>query len=527
VEPIARAGDRADPARRLSRRRFLSGLGAAGGAAAVTAALVALDRAPAAAARPAPYRRPRAADFTLQGRANEGHVVVIGAGIAGLGAAHELLRAGYDVTVVEAAARVGGRNWTVRNGTVYADRSGETQRCTFEAPRWLNAGPARIAQHHTTLEYCRDLDVPVEVFVNANVDAFVEQDGTVRRRRSVVADLDGYIAELLTKAMSTADLDGEISDAEANGVLDHLRTVGALGRSDRGYDRPPGVDAGSVGTPDELDLLLGLGIAPRLAFDRDWHQAMPMFHPVGGMDRLVDAFVAAVGPARIRTSAPVARIERTLRGVRVGIAPAAGGATDTIEADWGICTIPPHLAAELPNPWPLDVRRALREPVSTGTGKIGLEYDRRFWEEDDRILGGITTTAPDTRVIWYPSTGYLGAGGVLVGAYPFGPEGDAFGRLSHAQREQLALERGEAIHGAAYRDELVSSFSVDWGSVDRIEGAWSTFVGHGSGYRRLLRPTGRWFFAGDWLSHATGWQHGALESARHAVTTLHEAALAQ
>ena len=31
-----------------------------------------------------------------------------------------------------------------------------------------------------------------------------------------------------------------------------------------------------------------------------------------------------------------------------------------VRADHGICTLPPHLASALPNPWPDDVRRALK-----------------------------------------------------------------------------------------------------------------------------------------------------------------------
>src|SRR5215467_13940857 len=41
-------------------------------------------------------------------------VVVIGAGFAGLIAARELGRAGFDVLVLEARDRVGGRTWTDR-----------------------------------------------------------------------------------------------------------------------------------------------------------------------------------------------------------------------------------------------------------------------------------------------------------------------------------------------------------------------------------------------------------------------------
>src|SRR5215218_3149540 len=41
--------------------------------------------------------------------AGAGRVVVIGAGFSGLAAAYELGRAGYEVTVVEARNRIGGR----------------------------------------------------------------------------------------------------------------------------------------------------------------------------------------------------------------------------------------------------------------------------------------------------------------------------------------------------------------------------------------------------------------------------------
>src|SRR6516225_9753026 len=48
-------------------------------------------------------------------------VAVIGAGIAGLAAAHDLRRAGYVPTVFETRDRVGGRIWTVRKGDFLMD----------------------------------------------------------------------------------------------------------------------------------------------------------------------------------------------------------------------------------------------------------------------------------------------------------------------------------------------------------------------------------------------------------------------
>lgn len=265
--------------------------------------------------------------------------------------------------------------------------------------------------------------------------------------------------------------------------------------------------------------MLAFDPAARRFFERDWHLSTPMFHPVGGMDALPRALADALA-GEVRTAAPVTGVGD---GERVRAVLADG---TTVEADHGICTLPPALAAALDHPWDAVVARALAEPVPFVTGKIGLEYDERFWEVDDRILGGITATDHAVREIWYPSAGYLGHGGVLVGAYPFGPAAERFGRLPHEARTELALEAGEAIHGPVYRRALRSSFSVDWASQDWSDGGWSDWSRFGTGYTRLLEPAGRWRFAGDWLSHASGWQHGALESARRTVTALHEQVLA-
>ena len=37
--------------------------------------------------------------------------------------------------------------------------------------------------------------------------------------------------------------------------------------------------------------------------------------------------------------------------------------------------------------------------------KVGLQFARRCWEEDEAIYGGISWTNLPIRQIWYPSTG--------------------------------------------------------------------------------------------------------------------------
>ncbi|HEX6237539.1 MAG TPA: FAD-dependent oxidoreductase [Acidimicrobiales bacterium] len=513
--------------RTLTRRQVLTAIGTVGGAGAVVGALTALDLLDDGGR--APFRPPSAGDFTLQGRRNGTSVVVLGAGIAGLCCAYELEKAGYAVTVLEARQRLGGRSWTVRGGDVGIDTRGRRQRSRFAEGRYLNAGPARIAQHHTTLDYCRELGVAVEVFVNDNPDAYVEGGGTVRRRRAVRADLDGYVAELLAKALDAGALDAELPADERAGLRDHLEATGVLGSADRGYDEPPGPGdrPGTAGTPDDLATLLAMGhrVRERLEGDhvRDWHQAMPMFQPVGGMDAIVTALAGRL-QATVRTGAEAEGIvgaEGGADGVEVRLSDG-----QAVRADFGICTLPPHLAARLDADWPADVRGALTEPSPFITGKLGLEYDRRFWELDDRIFGGPTRTERSVRAIWYPSHGYLGDGGVVVGAYPFGPAADRFSRSDHDARVRAAVAAGRVFHGAAYEEDLRSSFSVDWRTEPHSEGAWVTWPRYGAAFSRLLEPAGRWWFAGDWASRAIGWQHGAFESARHTVEALHEQALA-
>src|ERR1700693_3342264 len=76
------------------------------------------------------------------------HVVILGAGIAGLVMAYRLERAGFAVTLLEARSRIGGRNWTIRHGDKVAMIGEVDQTAGFSQGMYFNAGPARIPSHH-------------------------------------------------------------------------------------------------------------------------------------------------------------------------------------------------------------------------------------------------------------------------------------------------------------------------------------------------------------------------------------------
>src|SRR5262245_5105341 len=109
----------------LTRRKLLNAMARLGGAGAGYGAPAARDvlKAPPAIAAPFELARDSGA-----GRS----VVILGAGIAGLCAAYELDRAGYDCTILEAANRAGGRSLTLRRGDRFGEVGGPVQECRFD-----------------------------------------------------------------------------------------------------------------------------------------------------------------------------------------------------------------------------------------------------------------------------------------------------------------------------------------------------------------------------------------------------------
>ena len=95
--------------------------------------------------------------------------------------------------------------------------------------------------------------------------------------------------------------------------------------------------------------------------------------------------------------------------------------------------------------------------------KVGLQFKRRFWEEDDLIFGGISYTDLPITQISYPSTGYNTTGkGVLLGAYTWnGPNSYEFTSMSPEERVKRAVEYGSQIH-PQYKDEFENGIAVAW-----------------------------------------------------------------
>jgi len=508
----------------ISRRDFLTKTGKIAAAYPAMLALGMLKEAPAHA-------------FALKGTGKGKHVIILGAGLAGLTAAYELNKLGYQCTIIEARNRAGGRCWSIRKGTTHQETDIAGQTAAFDEGQYFNAGPSRIPHHHEiTLHYCRELNIPIQVYNNVNEATYYFSEGKGPlsnkkiRSREIHNDLRGYTNELLAKAIDQQKIDTALTTEDTRKILEYLRAEGGLNidklykASDRrGYTESPGAGdkPGKIADPHRLADIIASGLA-----DPDFYNVaeytyelqMTMFQAIGGMDKISQALEKQV--PRIRFNCEVTAIYNEEQGVKITYKDSKG--EKIITGDLCICTLPLPVLSNIQHNFSSDVSRAIDYVPYIATGKIGLQFKRRFWEEDEQIFGGITHTNNELTQIFYPSYDYLGKKGILLGYYNFNDKARHTGNLTHQQREQLALEKGSLIH-PQYKAEFEKSFSVSWHKTPYSMGGWGLYSSatRQTLYKSLLQPDKQVYFAGEHTTYLNAWMAGAFESARRTVADVH------
>ena len=135
--------------------------------------------------------------------------------------------------------------------------------------------------------------------------------------------------------------------------------------------------------------------------------------------------------------------------------------------------MPPVVLADIDADFAPAFKQAITSIPYSAAGKIGMQFKRRFWEEDDQIFGGASKTDQEIAQIVYPSTGFLGKKGTLVGYYMQGQSGRPTGDKTPAERLAVALEQGRKIH-PQYDTEFENAFSVAWTSRQVQQGSWAS-----------------------------------------------------
>jgi monoamine oxidase len=521
-----------------SRRDLLALIGAVSGSATMYHAMTSLGFASDSG-----YKGP----IKLAGDPKGASILILGAGLAGMTAALELRKAGYKVQILEFNSRAGGRNWTLRGGDSFTELGGFKQTCEFEKGLYINPGPWRIPYHHrAVLDYCKRLGVALEPFVQLNHNAFLHATnafgGVAQRIRDVKSDFQGQISELLAKVTQQGKLDEAVTKEDREILLQALRSWGALD-SDyaykanlisgefRGYASGPGGGLGAAPIAGEvinLSEILKSRVWRYLQIFARYTFQSTMFQPVGGMDAIGKAFAREIGDI-IRYDAKVTRIQQDDRGVTVTYTNLKAPATpQQVKADWCVCTIPLSILSQLQVDVSGPMKAAIDAVPYAASVKIGLQFKRRFWEEDEAIYGGISYTDQPIQQIAYPSTGFNSSGrGVLLGAYLFGgPNAYEFTSMSPAERVARAVELGANIH-PQYRAEFDNGVAVAWHRVPYTLGCAGNWTekARAEHYDNLCQIDGRIVLAGEHASYIPAWQEGAILSSLNAITRLHDRVL--
>jgi monoamine oxidase len=405
-------------------------------------------------------------------------VIVIGAGISGLVVGHELGKLGYDFRVLEARDRVGGLAWTVRRGSEHTETTGERQVCTFDEGQHFDAAAWRIPYTHTgILNYCKELAVPLQMFVNES-DAsyfYYEGDGPLSNRRvrlrEIKADIIGHTNELLAKAIDQRALDLPLTNEDKKRFVDFLVGQGYLDSSDHRYKA---FEHRGPGDPYPFEALLRSGFTSRMRSipQRDGTQAAPMFHPVGGMDQIPRAFQRAIGSGRITLGADVQSVHQDDRGVKVTYVSRGSRARTEVTADYVVVCTPFTVLAGVDINLSPDMMAAVRATTYSTSAKLGLAMKRRFWEEDDQIFGGHLYSNLPLGEFSYPSSDYFSKKGVLLGLYAHAPVGDLAERPVRARVEHV-LTHASKVH-PQIRGEFESGYAVWWKQVPYSLGGFAS-----------------------------------------------------
>jgi monoamine oxidase len=465
----------------------------------------------------------KAAAFNLSKLDRKGaakKVIVIGAGLAGLSAAYELLNAGHEVSILEARARAGGRVYTLRE--------------PFSDGLHAEAGAMSVADsHHWTMKYIKLFNITLDPFVPTKLSPLLY----LRGQRIVVKS--GQAIQYPLALMP------EEKQLGRRGMWDKyvgpaIKEMGDYTAKDwpsealKKYDRMTFFEfLRQQGASADAAMLLGLGgigglgdgvqsVSALVLLREAAHRAMmkQSFTIRGGSDQLPRAFAAQLSD-KIRYGAPVVRIEQDARQVRAVYLQA--GVQTSLAADYLVCAVPfPVLKhIEIAPRFSEEKQRAIEQLPYTSVARTFLQTRKRFWV-DEGLTGGATTDIANMMVT-DGAANQQGTRGILE-SYFAGARARQVTALKEAERVSTVLSLVEKIHPHVKQHFEVGATKC-WDEDEWARGAYAWYKPGQmtSLLPHVARPEGRIHFAGEHASSLFGWMQGALESGNRAAQEVNEA----
>ena len=441
------------------------------------------------------------------------HVVIVGAGMAGLTAGMLLKEAGHRVTILDARNRLGGRVHTYRGfaGTMYGE---------FGAMRFPR-------QHHLAQHLIHDrFGLATKPFGMEDQDTFIYLHGKGVRR----SEFDADTFDVNLPEGERGKTPGQILEDAMRPLIDLVAQPGGwtqvIEQFDRysllGYLLERGVSEQALWLLGPLFNLEGRFHFSLVEWFTHWHHDVfgDLEYIDAGADTLPNAF-APILMGDTRLGAEVHAIDQGADGVTVHFKDSVG-TPGSVSADECILTVPFVLLRHMEITG-LDIEKwfSIRNVYYGRAHKIFMQFSRRWWKDDYDIDHGVTVTDLAIRNVVYTPAGQDPSidKGVIIASYAWEQDSMAYSMLDEGQRIAQALQDLAKIHPEA-AETFEYGISHDW-ALDR----------HGGGigplfrplemttrfYDDVVRPVGRVWFSSDACDRLNRrWIEGAIASA---VTT--------
>jgi monoamine oxidase len=441
-------------------------------------------------------------------------VIVVGAGLAGLSAAYELVALGHDVTVLEGQDRSGGRVQTLRS--------------PFSDGLYGEAGASRIpTSHDLTLGYARQFGLPLVPFEPGDLPSiryayrerarvlpggtFVWPAAVPARQRQLtpVQVRRRYIEPLAAQIVDPFASDWIPSSLEQYDKVTRDEYLRSQHVSDAALHMM------NLGSTPVARIRSFLDVLREVAVNRELRRRANVTEDLllkidGGNDRLPHAFADRLY-GRIRYRCPVRRIEHDPTGATVVFE--TEGSFHSASGDYVVCAVPFSIARRLeffPALSPKKTAAVQKLPYHSVT-RIYLQCRDRFWVREG--LSGFADTDHPME-IWDATYGQQGARGILM-LFIQGSKSREIAHTSHSDLLRLGVRAVEKVYpgvAKAYERGVVKVWDTDpWarGAVAYLSPGQALSLD-----ADIARQEGRIHFAGEHASSLRGWMQGALESGR-------------